>query len=87
MKELENISIEQYVDDILSQVKKAAKKNKSSYNVTVEFELSVVANTQSSSKTSGSVGLISVLNLGAIGASTKGKETQTTNKIKFSITV
>lgn len=87
MTEVENVSIEQYVSDVLSQVKKAAEKNKSGYNVNVEFELSVVANTQTNSKTSGGIGLVSVLNLGAIGSSSKGNETQTTNRIKFSITI
>ena len=87
MKELENVSLEQYVSDVLAQIRSAASKNLSKDKVKVDFELSVVATNETSSNTRAGFGLVSVLNLGAIGTSTKENELKTTNRIKFSISI
>lgn len=81
----ENVSIQEYVSDVITQLKNVMFQHNLPNHTLVEFELSTVINSGKSSKTSAGLGVVSVLNLGAKGSSAKDINTQTTNRIKFSM--
>lgn len=84
----EVVSVEDFVKTTLNQITRALEGQSLSHRqISVAFELGVVATRSKTAKTDGGIGLgvASVLKVGSFGQSTKDKQQTEYNRISFTV--